>query len=113
MPNPPRPAQSYDEIVRQTVPELDSSFRPTQGQETAAYEGFRALDADEQQLHDRVVAALSGITEASGVNIEIERTRVTLRGRVPDANAVTQIENRVHDIDGVGVVASYLVIGPA
>jgi osmotically-inducible protein OsmY len=113
MPNPPRPARSYDEIVRQTVPELDSSFRPTEGQEKAAYEGARALDADEQQLHDRVVAALSGNSDASGVAIEVERTRVTLRGRVPSANALTQIENRVHDVNGVGVVASYLVIGPA
>lgn len=115
MPTPPRPAQTYDEIVRKTVPELDSSFRPTPGQEKAAYEGARALDADEQRLHDRVVEAVRGITsvDTSNVNVEIERDRVTLRGRIADATALSEIENRVHGIDGVGVVANYLVIGPA
>lgn len=111
MPTPPRPARSYDEIVRKTVPELDSSFRPTQGQEKAAYEGTRILDADEQRLHDRVVAALGGISEASNVTIEIERDRVTLRGRVADAGLLSQLEMRAHDVEGVGVVANYLVIG--
>ena len=113
MPTPPRPPQSYDEIVRQTVPELDSSYRPTPGQEKAAYEGARALDADEQQLHHRVLAALSGLGEASGVSVEIERDKVTLRGRVADPSALSQIDDRVHGIDGVGDVANYLVIGTA
>lgn len=113
MPTPPRPARTYDEIIRQTVPELDSSFRPTPGQEKAAYEGARALDTDEQQLHDRVAAVLSGIDEATGVTVEIDRDRVTLRGRIADAGPLSQIENRVHDVDGVGVVANYVVIGPA
>ncbi len=113
MPTPPRPAQSYDDIVRQTVPELDSSFRATPAQEKAAYEGARALDADEQRLHDRVVAALTGASEATGVTAEIDRDRVTLRGRVADPDALSQIENRVRDVDGVSVVANYLVIGPA
>ena len=113
MPNPPRPAQSYDDIVRQTVPELDSSFRPTPAQEKAAYEGARALDADEQRLHDRVVAALSGSNGASGVTVEIDRDRVTLRGRVSDPGALAQLEDRVHAVDGVGVLANYIVVGPA
>lgn len=115
MPTPPRPAHSYDEIIRQTVPELDSSMRPTQGQEKAAYEGMRILDEDEQRLHDRVVAAVRGISsvDASGVTVEIARDRVTLRGRVPDASALSEIEAHVHDVEGVAVVANYLVVGPA
>lgn len=50
--------KTYDEIVRKTVPEPDSSFRPSPEQVRQAYEGFRALDADEQALKDRVEAAL-------------------------------------------------------
>src|ERR1041384_3461452 len=37
-------SKSYEEIVRQTVLDPDSSKRPTLGQEQAAREGFRALD---------------------------------------------------------------------
>jgi len=115
MPTPPKPAHSYDEIVRQTVPELDSSMRPTRGQEKAAYEGTRILDEDEQRLHDRVVAAVRGISsvDTTGVTVEIDRDCVTLRGRIPEASALSEIEARVHDVEGVGVVADYLVIGPA
>lgn len=112
MPTPRKPAESYDEIVRQTVPEIDSSMRPTQGQEKAAYEGTRILDEDEQRLHALVVAAVSGI-DASGVSVEVDRNRVTLRGRVSDMSALSEIESRVQDVDGVGVVANYLVVGPA
>ena len=110
-----RPAQSYDEIVRQTVPEPDSSFRPSPEQEKAAYEGTRILDEDEQKLYARVVDALLGISDIdpTGVNVEIDRDRVTLRGRIPDAGALSQIERRVHDVEGVSVVANYLVVGSA
>ncbi|MBA3452219.1 MAG: BON domain-containing protein [Deltaproteobacteria bacterium] len=113
MPTPPKPASSYDEIVRKTVPELDSSFRPTHGQEKAAYEGTRILDADEQQLHARVVDAVRGVggIDPMAVTVEIDRDRVTLRGRVPDPSALSQLESRVHDVDGVGVVVNYVVIG--
>ena len=115
MPKPPKPAASYDEIVRKTVPELDSSFRPTHGQEKAAYEGTRILDADEQKLHNRVLAAVRAIggIDPVAINVEVDRDRVTLRGRVPDASLLSQIEGRVHDVDGVGVVVNYLVVGPA
>ena len=71
--------KSYDEINRKTIPEPDGSWRPSPEQVKQAHEGFRAMDADEQQLHARVVAALSGM---SGVDVEIDRDRVTLRGQV-------------------------------
>jgi len=41
----PRNASTYDDIVRRTVVDPDSSVRPTREQERAAREGFRALDA--------------------------------------------------------------------
>lgn len=108
MPNPPK---TYDEITRQTVPEPDSSFRPSAEQKKQAYEGFRALDADEQALFDRVTAALSQCGEDVGqVKAEVERTRVVLRGQVPTSTALERIVDSVRGVDGVGGVDDQLVI---
>jgi osmotically-inducible protein OsmY len=109
MPN--KVPRSYDEITRATVPEPDSSFRPTVEQERQAYAGFRALDADEQALFDRVDAALqtSG-HDLERVSVEIDRDRVTMRGTVTDATALARILDRVRGVDGVGEVVDRLVI---
>jgi hypothetical protein len=98
--------KTYDDITRKTVPEPDSSFRPSPEQVKQAHEGFRALDADEQQLHDRVVAALSGV---SGVQVEVDRDRVTLRGQV-DAATLARVPDLVRSIDGVESVDDQLVV---
>jgi osmotically-inducible protein OsmY len=112
MPRPPRVAESYDEILRRTVVEPDSSFRPTQQQEKAAYEGTRIMDADEQRLFDRVSPAVSGVgdVDTSNVKLEIERDRVILRGSVREASAFDRLERAVHGVDGVGEVVNYLVV---
>lgn len=107
MPNPPK---TYDEITRATVPEPDSSFRPTAEQKKQALEGFRALDSDEQALADRVHAALAGNDAAAGVQIEVERGRVTLRGQVADAAALTRVVDAVRGIGGIGEVVDQLVV---
>ena len=111
--NPRSPAHSYEDIVRQTVPEPDSSFRPTRAQERAAYEGARMLDEDERWLYVRVVDSLLAVSDLdpSGVRVEIDRDRVTLRGRVRDAGVLDLVERIVHGVEGVGVIANYLVIG--
>jgi len=98
--------RSYDEITRSTVPDPDSSFRPTKEQEQQAKEGFRMLDEDEHALHDRVLAAVSG----TGIEIEIDRTQVTLRGQVSDSADLTRIEDRVRAVEGVGEVKNDLVV---
>ena len=98
--------KSYDEITRKTVPEPDSSFRPSPEQVKQAHEGFRALDADEQQLHARVVATLAGI---SGVQVEIDSDRVTLRGQV-DAATLARVPDLVRGVDGVTAVDDQLVV---
>jgi hypothetical protein len=103
MPQPPR---SYDEITRATVPGPDSSFRPTLLQEQQAREGFRMLDEDEHALHDKVAAAIG----RDGIDFEIERTRVTLRGHVATGAQLTELEDRVRAIDGVSEVDNDLVI---
>lgn len=99
-------ARTYDEITRRTVPDPDSSFRPTKDQEQQAREGFRMLDEDEHALHDRVMAALAG----TSADIEIDRNRVTLRGQVADGAELTRIEDRVRAVEGVGEVKNELVI---
>ena len=102
----PQPPSSYDDIVRRTVPEPDSSFRPTKGQEQQAREGFRMLDEDEQELHNRVLAALGGAT----IDFEVDRTRVILRGHVTSGAAFQEMEDRVRAVEGVTTVENDLVI---
>jgi osmotically-inducible protein OsmY len=111
MPN--RAPKSYDDIVRATVPEPDSSWRPSKAQEKLAYEGYRALDAYEHELSQRVHAALvaSGL-DASGLQIEIDRDRVTLRGHVRDYEAMLRIPQIVGQVEGVSSVLDQLVIAP-
>jgi len=98
--------RSYDDITRSTVPEPDSSFRPTKLQEQQAREGFRMLDVDEQALHARVQAALGG----AQIDLEIDRTRVILRGQVATGALLQQLEDRVRAVEGVTAVENDLVI---
>lgn len=114
MPRGPRRVdESYDDIVRRTVPEPDSSFRPTSLQEQQSREGTRILSEDEQQLSHRLAAAIRGVTGANLVEIEIDRETVTLRGQVDDPKLLDRIEQRVGAVDGVGNVVNLLVLGSA
>jgi hypothetical protein len=105
------PPKSYDEIIRRTVPDPEGSWRPSDDQVKRAYEGFRALDADEQDLHDRVRDALiSAGIDTSRIAIEVTRDRVTLRGTVCFGHTLVEIENAVTRVDGVGELVDWLVI---
>jgi len=114
MPTRPRtPPRSYDDIVRRTVPDPDSSWRPTREQEKRAYEGFRALDPEEQELEERVHdALLAAGLDASTLQIEIDRDRVILRGQVRDHESLMRIPSVVGQVDGVRAVVDQLVIAP-
>jgi hypothetical protein len=108
MPNRPK---SYDEIVRKTVPEPDSSFRPTPEQERQAYEGFRALDSDEQALFDRINRVLeSNGHDLQHVAVEVERDRVIIRGSVRDEASLARVLEVVRNVEGVRAVDDQLVI---
>lgn len=98
--------QTYDEIVRKTVPDPDSSARPTVRQEQQAHEGFRAMDEHEQALAARVQAALGGMP----IEIEVDRETVTLRGKVADAADIARAEELVGRVDGVSGVVNRLVV---
>jgi hypothetical protein len=103
-----RVPQSYDEIVRSTVPDPDSSQRPTARQEQAAYEGFRALSDEEEALRARVLDALIGMTS---VEVDVDRETVTLRGRVSDVATIARAEELASRVDGVAGVVNRLVVG--
>src|SRR5687767_4728546 len=110
-----RVPQSYDEIVRRTVPDPDSSQRPTARQEQLAREGFRAIDAHERELCHRVVDALEEALRSSnetwGFEIEIDRETVILRGRIRDVSTLARIEDSVRNVEGVEQVVNRLVVG--
>lgn len=101
-------AKTYDEITRNTVPEPDTSMRAAVGQENV-----RVLDEIEQLLYARVVDSLLGVADIdpSGISVEVDRDRVTLRGQVSQASALDRIERQVHDVPGVGTVVNNLVVG--
>lgn len=103
--------KSYDEITRKTVPDPEGSWRPTEGQETSAKEaGYQALDASEQDLHDRVRDALiaQGI-DTSRIAIEVLRERITLRGSVTQGTKLDAVEKAVHGVAGVSDLDNSLV----
>src|SRR5690349_2813903 len=95
-----QPPKSYDEITRKTVPDPEGSWRPSPNQvQDALTGGYKALDADEQDLHDRVRDALvnAGV-DTSRIAIEVARERVTLRGTVTQGSRLDQIERAVNAV---------------
>lgn len=109
---PGRNPKSYDEIVRSTVLDPDSSVRPTKLQEKEAREGFRAVDADEQALHSRVVQALAAAGgDTSGVTVEVTGDLVRLSGQVPDSRMLRSVEDAVAGVAGVETIHNQVVVG--
>lgn len=109
MPN--RVPRTYDEITRETVPDPDTSWRPSDRQEQEAYAGHRALDGEEQDLFDDVVNSLAASGEdITRVQIEIDRDRVILRGQVRSPTALGRVVDVVRSVGGVRGVIDYLVI---
>lgn len=102
---------NYDDIVRRTVVEPDSSVRPSRAQEQAGREGYRALDDDETALRDRVLRALaeSGANLAR-VTVEVARQVVSLRGQVGSPAMLRTLEDTVARIPGVETIHNEVVI---
>ncbi len=110
---------SYDDIVRRTVPNPDSSFRPSReqveiAQRAPADRPALAMSDDEQALHARVVAALRAdpAVVANGVRVDVERTRVILSGGVAGPEMVQRVEQIAAAIDGVTDVENHLAPVP-
>lgn len=100
--------------MRTTVPDPDSSWRPSPEQVRQAYSGFRALAPEEQELLDRVSEALatSGLDPAS-VQLEVDHARVLVHGQVADMPTLERIGAVIADVDGVEEVIDKLVVAPS
>ena len=105
--------RTYEDITRATVPQPDSSFRPSEDQERQAFEGYRALDEEESALHARVMDALrdSGINW-QGVAIDVCGTQIAVRGTVDEASDLMRIPELIRNVDGVSSVDDRLVVLP-
>lgn len=114
--HPPRNPRSYDEITRRTVPEPDSSFRPSPGQIAEADLAHREqrlraqLTDQERMLYDRVAEVVLG-SAYEDVGFDLDGATVTLHGRVHDPGMIDRLEDRVRRIPGVEQVVNRLVIG--
>lgn len=100
------------------MPEPDSSFRPTQHQESEADERFRdarlraQMTDQERMLYARVAEALLVSRSPRGeLGFEVDRDRVILHGSVPDVGELARIESIVAGIEGVDEVVNRLVVG--
>jgi osmotically-inducible protein OsmY len=110
--------KSYDEIVRATVPEPDSGFRPTRDEEQLA----RHRDPDDHSTHGhtqreldtlaRVEAALRADPniDTSDVHLDIDREALVITGTVPGTSTSARIDDVVGAIDGVERIANQLIV---
>ena len=105
-----KPPVSYEEITRKTVPNPDSSFRPSKEQVAAAFDGTHTRAVDERELHTAVQAALQTHAEGGQVSAEVRNDAVELRGQVTRASSLDEIEALVTGVPGVGSVANKLVV---
>jgi BON domain-containing protein len=110
-----RTPRSYDEILRRTVVDPDSSFRPSKAQEDEADEQFTESRAHaqmtphERELYQRVAHSL--LSRSLGdIGFEVEDRRVTLRGSVRDADAMSIAEQLARAVPGVDDVVNLLVV---
>lgn len=104
--------RTYDEITRHTVPEPDSSFRPAPELERDAYAHFHSTREGERELYQCIKEALLVAPDVatSGVVVEVDQGRVTLRGHVLDPRSLRQVETMVTGIEGVTQVDNRLII---
>jgi len=108
----PTTPRSYDEITRNTVPDPDSSRRPTRELERAASEHLHPMPPAERELYLRIKDTLMVIPDVatSHVVVGVDRDHVTLRGTVHDARSRERVEAIVEAIAGVGRVDNLLII---
>lgn len=66
------------------------------------------MDEHEQVLASRVLSVLGGMP---GIDAEVDRETVTLRGTVADASQIARMEELVRNVAGVSNVVNRLVVG--
>jgi hypothetical protein len=95
MPGAPK---SYDEIIARTVPDPDSSFRPTAAQQREALS--RVEPPRDVVLAAKLDEALCDLG-AEHLAFEIDGGNVTLRGAVADMPTWRRIDAAVRELHGV------------
>jgi hypothetical protein len=113
-------ASSYDEITRRTVPNPDSSMRPSREEELLARHRFgeptehrpRPLTSAERALLERVHRALIADPriDLRDVDVVIDGRCVVLTGDVPGDATSIQIAHIVSSLEGVDSVDNQLVV---
>ena len=101
--------KSYDDIVRETVVEPDSSRRPTKEQELDSVNGPRSLRPDEQALEARVRQTLTQLG-VRDIDLEVVNESVTVRGSVPTPELAMRAADAVSAVAGVERVDNQLVV---
>jgi osmotically-inducible protein OsmY len=120
MPGDRRNISSYDDIVRRTVPEPDSSFRADVDEEhLSRHRAGKAADhlphdatPEEQQTLARVRAALEAdaSVDLSLVLLAMDGREVVLKGSVPGPSTSARIEDVAGRVEGVDRVDNQLAI---
>jgi len=95
MPGTPR---TYDDITARTVPDPDSSWRPTAQQRREAYS--QDQPPRDEALAVKVGEALREIG-ADHLSFEVDGDRVILRGAVADLRTWRRIDATVRAVPGV------------
>lgn len=98
--------RSYDEIVRRTVPEPDSSFRPDASQKDQT----NRLKPSDPRVYARLSEELLDDHSLGHIGFEVDQGRVTLHGTVRDARSISYLENLARSIEGVDDVINRLVV---
>lgn len=100
--------RTYDEIIAKTVPDPDSSFRPTEQERDEAL--TRVIPPDDEVLAKKVEEALRDLG-AGYLSFDIDGSRVTLRGAVADLPTWRQIDAAVSSLPGVSALDNRTHLG--
>ncbi len=103
--------KTYDDITRKTVPDPDGSIRPSREQVERAYDGTHTRTHDDLRLLAAVQAAVHAHGDGARIAVEVRDGRVELRGEVSRSASITEVEDLVRGVPGVGAVENKLVVG--
>jgi osmotically-inducible protein OsmY len=104
----PRTPRTYDEIIARTVPDPDSSFRPTA---EARDEALSRVEPPRDEVLGAKVEQALREAGAAHLSFEIEGGRVILRGALADLSTWRRVDAAVSAIDGVGGLDNRTHIG--
>jgi osmotically-inducible protein OsmY len=115
-----RNASSYDEIVRRTVPQPDSSFRSTIDEEhLSRHRAGKAADHVPHEPTDgeratlaRVCAVLEAdhAIDLTNVRLTMDGRELVIKGNVPGPATSARIEDVAGHVDGVDRIDNQLAI---